>query len=667
MTSRTWSPYVGRCAFEARDQDFFFGRDRECRDLKELWTRNRLVVVHGPAGSGKTSLLQAGIPPLLQAEDVLPVGRVTITTSFPKAALPAHNPYTLSVLSTWCPAESSSTLVLRSLTDFLKDRAMMSRWPVPPSGIFVMIDQLEAMFTSAHLAAHREEFFQDIRTALGAIPPLHVLLSVREERRPDLAEYANTLSEEKAAYFFVPPLGREAAVEAVRGPMERVGLKFPPDLAERAVDELGTIHIRHSSCELQLEAARNVEPTQLQVVCQELYRHLPSSAAGVLEVRSWVDRALVSFCGDVVNEVSAEREVDALSLRSWLEQTFVTLGGTRQRVPEGSDLLADMPPGIVRALELRHLLTMEKGAESWQYALASDRLAMAIRKLNRPAPVVDVAGLDAAALLRTAEEVLAEGDLTLAEKHVSLAIKSATDDDLYLQLRALSLLGDIAFEQGGLDLAREHYRRAAEICEQMGDQSGVGRLLSAIGRLHAMQENHTAALEHLYSAVARLRGDLTIQTELANTLLRIGQAQAAAAVFGTVLAIEPDSAEALAGRGQISAESGSVAAALDDLEALRRVRPSLSGRPEVRLAYALALARAGQSEIALEEADAALKFASDNGPAFLRAARVASVTGASERVLGLLRSATVASHPPLYPHQLGEARRLLAATQSGAP
>jgi Flp pilus assembly protein TadD len=182
-----------------------------------------------------------------------------------------------------------------------------------------------------------------------------------------------------------------------------------------------------------------------------------------------------------------------------------------------------------------------------------------------------------------------------------------------------------------------------------------------------MQGNYTAALEHLYSAVTRLRGDLTIQTELANTLWRIGHAQAAAAVFGTVLAIEPDYAEALAGRGQICAERGSAAAALDDLKALKRVRPSLSGKPEVRSAYALALARAGQSEIAMQEADAALKFTSDSGPVFLRAARVASVSGASNRVLSLLRRATAASDPALYPHQLGEAKRLLAATESGAP
>ena len=667
MTSSAWSPYVGRRAFESRDKDFFFGRAGECRDLTELWARNRLVVVHGPAGSGKTSLLQAGISPMLQTENVLPVGQVTTATSFPKAALPQHNPYTFSVLSTWCPAESRSTLALRSLTDFLRDRAIMTDWPSPARGIFVMVDQLEGIFTSVDPSAHREEFFHDIRTALGTIPRLRILLSVREEHRADIAKYANTLSEEKAAYFALTSLDRDAAVEAVRGPIERAGLRFASDLAERAIDELRSVRIDRSSNEPQQGSARSVEPTQLQVVGQELYRQLTRSATGVLDIRSCIDRALVSFCSDVVNEVSAEREIDALSLRSWLEQTFVALSGTRQRASEGTDPLAEMPLAIIRALELRHLLTMEKDAESWQYALATDRLATAVRQLNRPAPVIDMTGLDARALLRTAETILAEGDLSLAERHVSLAIKSGTDDDLHLQMRALSLLGDIAFEQGDLDLSREHYSRAAEICEQLGDPSGVGRLLSAIGRLYTMQENHTAALEHLYSAVTRLRSDLTIQTELANTLWRIGQAQAAAAVFGTVLAIEPNSAEALAGRGQISAESGSVTAALDDLEALKRIQPSLSGRPEVRSAYALALARAGQSEVAMEEADAALEFATDSGPVFLRAARVASANGATDQVLSLLRRATVASHPALYPHQLGEAKRLLAATESGAP
>jgi hypothetical protein len=69
----------------------------------------------------------------------------------------------------------------------------------------------------------------------------------------------------------------------------------------------------------------------------------------------------------------------------------------------------------------------------------------------------------------------------------------------------------------------------------------------------------------------------------------------------------------------------------------------------------------------MEEADAALKFTSDSGPVFLRAARVASVNGAYDRALSLLRRAAAASNPALYPHQLDEAKRLLAATKSGAP
>ena len=103
---------------------------------------------------------------------------------------------------------------------------MTGDWPVPSLGIFVMVDQLEDMFISARQAMNREEFFHDIRMALDAIPRLRILLSVREESLADLSKYTDTLFEAEAAYFLVPPLDRESAVAAVRGPMERVGLTF---------------------------------------------------------------------------------------------------------------------------------------------------------------------------------------------------------------------------------------------------------------------------------------------------------------------------------------------------------------------------------------------------------------------------------------------------------
>jgi hypothetical protein len=56
-------PFRGLEAFEADEAHLFFGRDRETRELIERLQRNGLVVVVGDSGSGKSSLVKAGVVP----------------------------------------------------------------------------------------------------------------------------------------------------------------------------------------------------------------------------------------------------------------------------------------------------------------------------------------------------------------------------------------------------------------------------------------------------------------------------------------------------------------------------------------------------------------------------------------------------------------------------
>jgi len=95
MTARTLSnnvnrhPYVGLRPFRTEDADRFFGRATESHDVAALWQANRLTVVYGCSGVGKTSLLSAGVIPLLDpgSVEILPPGRVSHSSAFPLAAL----------------------------------------------------------------------------------------------------------------------------------------------------------------------------------------------------------------------------------------------------------------------------------------------------------------------------------------------------------------------------------------------------------------------------------------------------------------------------------------------------------------------------------------------------------------------------------------------------
>jgi tetratricopeptide (TPR) repeat protein len=386
-------------------------------------------------------------------------------------------------------------------------------------------------------------------------------------------------------------------------------------------------------------------------------------ATGAQDVRSSNDAALHEYCIEVIDEVAAEHNLAGAALRTELTSRLVAARGQRRTL--AGAVVAGVTLSVLRQLENRHLLTQVRVKGERRYLLVNYRLAQVVRHLGAPRAAGQPPDADAATYLGAAMAMQSADQPKLAESHAWQALRVAADSDLRLRSDAYSLLGNLAFEGGRLQDAETCYRRAAELSDQAQDQAAVAKLLGAIGRLHARQGRHQAAIEDLVSAVTRLPGDLILQTELAKALRNVGQSQAAAAVFGTVLTIKPDFPEALAGRGEIQAERGNASAAVDDLRLLRQVRPSLSLLPELRSAYALALARSGMAQTAIEEADAALAAANDNGLIFLRAARVvAAVGGSPERAEDLLRRAAEAHDPAPTAAQLSEARQLLDSAQT---
>ena len=67
------NPWPGLEAFKEEDHNFFHGRETEIEELHRLVQRERLTVLFGVSGLGKTSLLQAGLFPAMRNENVLPV------------------------------------------------------------------------------------------------------------------------------------------------------------------------------------------------------------------------------------------------------------------------------------------------------------------------------------------------------------------------------------------------------------------------------------------------------------------------------------------------------------------------------------------------------------------------------------------------------------------
>lgn len=639
-------PYPGNRSFRQAESNCFFGRAADADALAELWRTNRLTVVAGPAASGKTSLLHAGVYPLMtgRRSDLLSPGRVCYGSTFPVAALPAHNPYTLALLRSWSAGEAVTKLAGLTVHDFIRRRAERRE-----GVILAAIDQVEDLLVDAGpRRGLRRQFLDELAEALGTEPRLHLLLLVRQEAAGLVGDALGS-----GAPYTVTPLTRAGAIEAVTGPVAGTGRSFADGAAEKLVTGLQTSRIAGPGGGERSVVSSHVEPSLLQVVCARLWSLLSSDQKVIThdDVRWYgdADTALAEHCGRIVAAVADNHDLPASRLRSLLLGTFVTDLGTRGTAYQGPASTAGMPNAVVQELEDKHLLSSEQRSGSRWFELLSDRLIDPLRAASneRPPPV----GPDEHLL--AAQRALTLGELDLAENHAEQSLRVSSAAAFRLRAEATSLLGNLAVERERPKDAEAHYRAAAGLFEATRDTETVARQLAAVGQMLLAQGRPADAVSQLRAALDRIPNDLVIQTELGLALWQLGEARAAVAVLTSVLAIDGGNPGALRARGEILADLGDARDAMADLE-----RVVVHDRPLTQAARGLALAELGDQPAASRDIESAIAGAPRNGPVLLYAARATALGGNDAFAKRLARRAVDAVDPALPPRQLQTALQL---------
>ena len=200
-------PYRGLARFEPADRHLFFGRDRVIADLHTLVRDHRFAVLFGPSGSGKSSLLRAGLIACLQEEIASGTcpARLRILTPGPTPAT------TYAHLLTPAPAEPES---------------------------WVVVDQFEEIFTLCHDPAERSRFIDLLLAARAEDSRLRVLVSVRADFYARCAEHRGLADALHRAALLLGPMTAEELREAVVGPAQAVGCLVERTLTARLLEEI---------------------------------------------------------------------------------------------------------------------------------------------------------------------------------------------------------------------------------------------------------------------------------------------------------------------------------------------------------------------------------------------------------------------------------------------
>lgn len=253
-------PYKFLSPYTAKDRTLFKGRQEEIHQVLSQVGEQRLVVLYGENGVGKTSLLAAGVIPELILSGALAVHvrdysqPLAITL---RAALSANR----DQLAIDLPATASLSELIQSVQTATQGT------------LILVLDQFEVLFNPGFEPERRAALINALVDSLRKISPeyLRLILAVRDEALVRLGDLQEALPDLFRTFIQLQPLDLDQARAAILEPLGKPGeaLVYPVYYETDLVDDL----LIPDLADLSPDAPGMVHPPHLQIVCHWLYQN----------------------------------------------------------------------------------------------------------------------------------------------------------------------------------------------------------------------------------------------------------------------------------------------------------------------------------------------------------------------------------------------------------
>ncbi len=451
------NPYVGPVPVR---EPPLYGRKKETDELADLLVSKRIVLLFGPSGAGKTSLIDAALIPRLHDRyrlNALPPVRLT-HRSEALAGRTNVNHYvwsTMRSLERRFPRDQQlSDVELGELTlaNYFARRLNSGRDAAKREFNLLVLDQFEELFTLDRLDWDAKKAYlaelgkllagtSEDAAQVDELEPVKpwALISMREDRVAELQPFLYMIPTALAFRFRLDPLERDEALEAVIKP---AGTYMTPEAAVKLVDDLRTLRLQTPDGTEFLREGRFVEPVHLQVVCRRLWDKVVASERRPIEIAdvtsgqgtSEVDRALRDYFDAEVEKAAQATQVSQRNLRDWIESNLTTANGVRAPALRIPAVLGTLDAAIGCLIDANLIRSDVRSDQEW-IELAHDRLVDPVLAGNKEWRDRNLqlfqrqAKLWAAAGKEHGELLFVREDLLIAEKFARENPEELNDDE----------------------------------------------------------------------------------------------------------------------------------------------------------------------------------------------------------------------------------------------
>lgn len=240
----TTNPYRGLLAFQEQDAKFFFGRKKDTEQLVGIVHDYPFVIVTGSSGSGKSSLVHAGLIPHLRRQD----NNWLITSCRPGK----HPFYALSsaIISLLTPNIDASDRLerIKTLTERFRSKELSFKeifedlhYEKPDVHLLLVIDQFEELYTLCSEENERQHFIDELFVAFDDQNKesfVILLLIIRADFLGKIFSSRSFTDVFHQANLILGPMTDIELKEAIEEPAAKLNITFEDGLPERILHDV---------------------------------------------------------------------------------------------------------------------------------------------------------------------------------------------------------------------------------------------------------------------------------------------------------------------------------------------------------------------------------------------------------------------------------------------